>query len=130
MDTQSPGIRLKDILDAIAGLRSFAGDMSFGEYLEDLKTRWAVRHALLNISEAVRHLPTDMTDRFPEIPWHDIRAIGNRLRHEYRWVDDAILWPIATREIDHLEAAVQNLLDELGRAGAERDANGDGKQET
>lgn len=112
MDEKSVGVWITDILDAIAGLRSFVGAMSYDEYLDDLKTRYAARHALLIVSEAVRHLPASMTDRFPEIEWQNIRSIGDRLRHEYRSVDDAILWPIVKQDIDELELAARQFLDD------------------
>jgi uncharacterized protein with HEPN domain len=36
------------------------------------------------ISEASRHIPDDLKELAPDIPWRQIAAIGNLLRHEYQ----------------------------------------------
>jgi uncharacterized protein with HEPN domain len=50
------------------------------------------------------------------VPWRDIAAIGNILRHEYPAVNRDILWRIATEDIWPLAAAVEALLAEALRA--------------
>ena len=62
------------------------------------------------ISEASRRLPVELTARRPEIPWRAVRALGNRLRHEYHEVRPDMLWHIATHDLDELAAAVETLL--------------------
>lgn len=32
----------------------------------------------------------------PDQPWHNIRGLGNRLRHEYDAIDPRDIWAIAT----------------------------------
>jgi uncharacterized protein with HEPN domain len=39
-------------------------------------------------------------------PWPQIRSIGNRIRHEYLRLDDAILWAIITNEAHALKAVM------------------------
>jgi len=46
----------------------------------------------------VRRIPDDWLADFPTEPWGQIKAIGNRLRHEYFRVDDAILWQVMTTD--------------------------------
>jgi Ribonuclease HepT-like len=48
-----------------------------------------VERAVQIISEAVRALPAELTERHPEIEWEKIASIGNILRHEYQRVDPA-----------------------------------------
>ena len=54
-----------------------------------------------------------MKARHPEVPWRDIAAIGNVLRHEYPTVNAAIIWRIATEDLRPLATAVDRLLAEL-----------------
>ena len=58
-----------------------------------------VQRALEIISEASRHLPDELLLIAPEIPWKQIRGIGNILRHEYHRLADSIVWSVVT---DHL----------------------------
>lgn len=39
-----------------------------------------------------------------------IRGIGNRIRHEYFRVDDAILWEIITKDIHALKTVMEGML--------------------
>jgi uncharacterized protein with HEPN domain len=47
------------------------------------KTVAAVERKLLLISEAAIRLGEDAERLCPGLPWHDIRGIGNWLRHRY-----------------------------------------------
>jgi len=56
----------------------------------------AVERGLEIISEATRHIPDDYKALAPEIPWPQIAAIGNLLRHEYQRADNSAIWNIVT----------------------------------
>jgi uncharacterized protein with HEPN domain len=51
-----------------------------------------------------------MKARHPDVPWRDIAAIGNILRHEYPAVNRDIVWRIVTRDIRPLATAIEALL--------------------
>jgi uncharacterized protein with HEPN domain len=65
------------------------------------------------ISEAVRHLPDALLETRPEIAWSDVRAIGNRIRHEYWRVDPTLIWSIAVNDLPALRVAAEDLLRRL-----------------
>lgn len=44
-----------------------------------------------------------------EIPWHQVRAIGNILRHEYHGLSERILWNVVVDELPRLRIAVEVL---------------------
>jgi uncharacterized protein with HEPN domain len=37
-----------------------------------------------------------IAERHPEIPWRNVRDIGNLLRHEYENVDAEVIWETVT----------------------------------
>lgn len=80
---------------------------------------WLLRHGLERgieiISEATRHIPDDLTALAPEIPWKQVRGIGNILRHEYHKTSDAIVWPVVTDSLPPLRLAVERILDASDR---------------
>jgi uncharacterized protein with HEPN domain len=51
----------------------------------------------------------------PEIPWADVRAIGNLIRHEYWRVDPEMVWRIVEDDLPPLRMAIAALLSDLGR---------------
>jgi uncharacterized protein with HEPN domain len=58
-------------------------------------------------------------DLRPEIPWADIRGLGNRLRHEYETVDAVRLWRTVERDLPPLKTAVEAALVQLRARGGE-----------
>jgi uncharacterized protein with HEPN domain len=58
----------------------------------------------------VRHIPDDWLAEFPTVPWAQLRGIGNRIRHEYFRIDDAILWEVITTETHGLKAVMEAML--------------------
>ena len=105
--------RLDDILEAIEGIEGIIRGMDFDAYKKDYRARRAVERCVEIVSEASRHLEADLTDRYPNIPWHDVRGIGNRLRHEYQRVDDGIIWLVATKSLPELKPAIRAMIADL-----------------
>lgn len=68
-----------------------------------------VERCLEIISEASRHIPDDLKNRHPEIPWRRIADIGNRIRHAYHAVDSELVWEIITVELKELRSVIQNM---------------------
>jgi len=72
--------------------------------------RRAAAYAIQTISEAVRQIPDDWLAEFPTEPWGQIKRIGDRIRHEYFRVDDAILWQVITTDAPALETVLRTML--------------------
>ena len=62
------------------------------------------------IGEAATHVPVDVRDAAPEVPWRLIVAVRNRLIHGYLGIDDDTLWSIVTDDLVPLRAALTRLL--------------------
>lgn len=83
---------LNDILAAIRSIIAFVEGMTFDDYLDDEKTRYAVMRGYEIIGEAVRHLPDELKATNQDIPWTEMAAMRNRIVHGYFSVDDSILF--------------------------------------
>ncbi len=70
----------------------------------------AVERKLLTIGEAAVRLGREAPSIVPEIPWRQVRDLGNLLRHEYDKVDIAIIWQTVTSDLPALKYAVQRAL--------------------
>ena len=93
---------LSEILDAISLANEAAGGMDLRALAADRIRSAAAVRALEVVSEAARHLPTEITDLHPEIPWIDVKNIGNKLRHEYHRIDMKIVADIIAYELEPL----------------------------
>jgi uncharacterized protein with HEPN domain len=86
-----------------------------GKTLEDVQADRVVRAAferfLEILSEASRHVPQALKQTAPQIPWQNISAIGNHLRHAYDRIDAKVLWDIHVKgQLLELRAVVQEFI--------------------
>jgi uncharacterized protein with HEPN domain len=89
--SKDPVVAIRDCLSEIAILHEIAARMTLAGFHRDPIARRAAAYAIQTISEAVRRIPDAWLADYPTEPWAQIRAIGNRIRHEYYRLDDAIL---------------------------------------
>ncbi len=83
------------------------------EFQQSWQLRWIVQRAIEIISEASRAIPDELKRTQPEIPWPQVRGIGNILRHEYQGLSDPIIWRVVTDELPQLKAAIETMMDAL-----------------
>ncbi len=104
---------LEDILEAIQLIEKFVKGMEFADFHNDPKTRYAVVHALLIISEASRRLSDTVKNRHPDIPWRDVANSGNIYRHEYHNINNRMIWKTVTDRLPHLKQAIKKELESI-----------------
>ena len=117
MASRSVRLRLHDILAAIDEVAEYLDGADFGAYSTSALKKRAVERCIEIISDASRFIPPELTALHPDVPWAEIRAIGNHLRHGYQRVDDLVLWRVASRELPRLRIVIAALLDDLNREG-------------
>ncbi|HYX38454.1 MAG TPA: HepT-like ribonuclease domain-containing protein [Oligoflexus sp.] len=62
------------------------------------------------VSQLVHDDPDNITKKFNEIPWAEVRAIRNRSSHNYFSIDPNIIWKYVTEELPDIEAGIRNIL--------------------
>jgi len=116
MPSDDPVRRFRDIIDEIDYVTNATDGMSFDSFVADPTIRRAIERAYAIISEAAIKLGHVAENHAPEIPWRDIRGLGNVIRHEYSEVDYETLWDIRSIDLAPLRAACLNALDQLKSA--------------
>lgn len=69
---------------------------------DDEKTYDAILRKLELIGEAATHIPAEIKESYPAIPWRQVVATRNRLIHGYLGIDNDILWSIIQEDIPAL----------------------------
>ena len=100
----------RDIVDNIDRIQGYIHGMTEQEFLADHKTIDAVDRCLARISEAAVRLGKEAEELCGQIPWHDIRGIGNRLRHSYETIVPARIWFTVQRDLDPLRRACESVI--------------------
>ena len=113
MPSSDPIQRFQDILDNIDRIDRFTAGLDVESFSANEQVFFAVKHALLIISEAAAKLGGLAAELRPEIPWADIRGLGNRLRHEYHDIDVVRLWRVVERDLPTLKTGVASALVQL-----------------
>jgi uncharacterized protein with HEPN domain len=73
----------------------------------------AVRSYLIIVGEALNPLPDDMKAAHPQIDWHMIRGMRNRLVHAYWRVDLEIVYRAAREHAPLLSAQINELIETI-----------------
>jgi uncharacterized protein with HEPN domain len=102
--------RVQDILDAIAEIRSFTNGMDFQAFANDAKTLKAVELDFIVIGEAANQIPDKVEGGNPQVPWHLMRAMRNRLVHVYFSVSAQLLWDTIHNDLPALVPPLEALL--------------------
>jgi uncharacterized protein with HEPN domain len=109
--------RLEDILEHTRAARDILARLSKDQFLSDTIVQKAVCFDLLCISEATARLlelDSGIAQRHGDVPWPQVRAIANVLRHEYDRIDMDIVWDtIRAGDLDTLTVAVERELELL-----------------
>lgn len=102
MPSEKPARRLRDVIENATAIEQYVSGMDMADLRADPKTRDAVERCLERISEAASKLGDEATSLVPGQPWNEIRALGNRLRHEYDRVRVDRLWAIIVDDLPAL----------------------------
>ncbi len=106
------------VMDAIEKVEDFVKGMTFNEFLNDVKTQYAVVRALEIISEAVKNISKELKEKHPEILWKAIAGMRDKLIRAYFGVDLEVVWLTVKKDTPKIKPIFERLLDE-----AEGDSN-------
>ncbi len=61
------------------------------------------------IGEAATHVPTEIREQYPNIPWRMIIATRNKLIHGYLGIDNDTLWNVIQSDVPELLNQLQQV---------------------
>ena len=107
------GDYIADILNAVREVEEFTEGMNFKTFLTDKKTINAVIRSLEVMGEATKHIPEDVREQYPDIPWKRMAGIRDKLIHEYSGVDLEIIWSVIKEELPPIEPLIEKVLKDM-----------------
>lgn len=108
----------RHIIENVDRIESYVGDATDPLRLETPVVADAVERCLERISEACQRFhrsKVELGEWEPLIPWRDIRAFGNIVRHEYDQVDEQLIRDTILAELPKLRAAAMRLLERFSQ---------------
>lgn len=111
--TRSYQDSLADIVDAIEKALEFVERVDFQEFDANAEKVFAVIRALEIIGEAARHIPADVRNTYPDIPWADMIGMRNVVIHEYFGVDNDVIWRTIQEDLPPLRKSIVAILEDM-----------------
>ena len=103
--------RVIDILSAISSIQKLTADVTFEDFIAKKTTVKAVLYDFIVIGEAAKSIPTQVQERYPEIPWLPMGDMRNIVAHEYFRIDLEIVWDSIQNDLEPLATQLQSLLE-------------------
>lgn len=104
---------LQDILDAMAEIELFVTDINFEAFESNREKTLAVVKLLEIIGEAVKKIPNNRREFYPDLPWKSIAGMKDILVHEYWEIDVAVVWATVQDFLPPLKEVILKELDEI-----------------
>ena len=93
---------LWDIKKAGEEIQDFLNGLSYEDFVDDKRTRYAVERQLLVMGEAANHLSEEFVEENGTIPWKRIIGLRNILAHEYGDILTDRIWNIGKSNVPEL----------------------------
>lgn len=102
--------RLRDARHFLGEARQIAIGMDADIFEQVRYYHYAMRYCFIAAGEALRHVPADIRDLAPDLPWRAVINMRHRLAHDYWLTDSRIVLEAANQHIDPLIEGLDRLL--------------------
>ncbi len=104
---------INDIVEAIAKIEKYVYDKSYEGFQKDEKTKDAVVRNLEIVGEAVRNIPEDFKEKYPDVDWKAAAGMRDKLIHGYFGVSMAIVWETVKSDLPPFKKRLTEISKEM-----------------
>jgi len=99
----------RDMLENAQRAIQFTEGMDYKSFSEDEKTVYAVIRAVEIIGEAAANIPEKVRDKYPRVPWREVKGMRNKLVHHYFGVNMEVIWQTVREDLPMLIEALKGV---------------------
>lgn len=102
---------LSDIKEAARRTTSYTENMTYEDFLEDIKTQDAVIRNIEIIGEGAKNISEELKNKYMEIPWKSMAGIRDKLIHHYFGVNLDIVWNVVKEELPEIILQIEDIIE-------------------
>jgi uncharacterized protein with HEPN domain len=106
---------LDDIVRNIDDAVSYVSDMTYEQFVNDSRTVKAVIRSIEVMGEAAKHIPREIRDESPGIPWRNMTGMRDKCIHDYVGIDHETVWYVVKEDLPLIRPAIAALAERIGK---------------
>ncbi len=99
-----------DVLDSIRRIENYTMGVGKESFLENFMMQDAVMYQIEIIGESSNSISDEFQDKHSHLPWMQMRAIRNKIVHDYRGINLHIIWDTVNNDLPALKIQIEKLL--------------------
>ncbi|MCL2255444.1 MAG: DUF86 domain-containing protein [Firmicutes bacterium] len=104
-------IYFEKILKYVKTARKITQGITFDEFVQNDEKTQACAFSILQIAEYASRFEEGEKEKYSTIEWTNIRAIRNRIVHDYGNIDLKIVWNVIKDHLPKMEQNIQGIID-------------------
>ena len=104
---------LSDILNSIDKIERYTKELNYEQLVSHELTFDAVVYNLQIIGEAVKNIPLEIRNGYPQVEWRKIAGLRDIIAHAYFTIDDQIVWDIIQNKLVDLKNNIEQIMSDF-----------------